>query len=140
MTGRYPRLLQQTITRDGAGRYLPHWPWRMLVGCAMLNLTTREQAEPVLLELFDRWPDPQALAAADSGQLERVLRPTGLHRRRAATLKRMSAALAAGHTGPVGLFGCGGYARDSWAIFALGRRDLSPADRELAAWLEANRA
>jgi hypothetical protein len=66
-------------------------PWRMLVGCILLNLTTRAQVDKVRQELFETWPLPSMMASADTADLEELLRPLGLFKRRAVTLKRFSA-------------------------------------------------
>lgn len=51
--------------------------------------------------LFDRYPDARALAAADPGELERIIRPTGFYRLKASKLLSLAQALADRHGGEV---------------------------------------
>lgn len=48
-------------------------------------------------ELFRRWPDPAALAAAEQSQVETVIRSTGFFRNKAKSLIGMARALVADH-------------------------------------------
>ena len=124
-------MLLQEIYRDD--------PWKMLVGCVLLNRTTRRQVDGVRDELFEKWPTPEAMAAAELEELSSVLRPLGLHRRRAAALARLSSAWLAGFDDVSELPGVGKYARDSWAVFQEGRTDVEPEDRALREYLGLER-
>jgi hypothetical protein len=68
-----------------------YWPdgWKILVCCLCLNLTKRAQMEPVVEEMFRRWPNPSALASASDTDLEDLVRSLGMQRKRTQTLKRM---------------------------------------------------
>jgi endonuclease III len=129
------RPLLQELLRDD--------PWRMLVGCVLLNVTTRTAADRVWPELFERWPTAGDMAAADAAALSRLLAPLGCHNRRAETLRRMSADFLARPPGRADevpcLYGLGDYARDSWAIFQDGDLSVEPSDRVLAEWLSWRR-
>jgi endonuclease III len=93
-------------------------PFWLLVGCCLLNLTRRQQAELVLRQLMERWPTPEALLEADDDELLVLLKPLGLCNRRARTLKRMSAAVILGAELP-NIPGVGEYARRSHSIFCM---------------------
>jgi len=67
-------------------------PWKCLVACILLNQTTREQVDPILSVFLETYPDPQAAVEAELLSLQDIMRPLGLHRRRAVTLKAFSAA------------------------------------------------
>jgi hypothetical protein len=41
---------------------LRHEPWKMLVAVIFLNVTTAKVALPLLGQLFERWPSPEALS------------------------------------------------------------------------------
>jgi methyl-CpG-binding domain protein 4 len=41
---------------------LRHEPWKMLVAVIFLNVTTAKMALPLLGQLFERWPTPEALS------------------------------------------------------------------------------
>lgn len=115
----------------------PDGPWRVLVGCCLLNKTSRKQADRVWPELFLRWPSPSAMASADAADLEELLRPLGFGRVRAKRLVEMSSAYAAGSwSDVVQLPGVGKYASDSWKIFVEGdRSSVDPDDKELKRYL-----
>jgi methyl-CpG-binding domain protein 4 len=112
-------------------------PWHLLVGCLMLNRTTRAQAKKVLLDFFSLVGRPEDLTAVSDGALLAVLRPCGLGRRRLAGLRLLTEDYLAGK--PVsGIRFCGPYARASHEIFVEG---LVPpptevTDAELVAYLE----
>lgn len=100
-------------------------PFWLLVGCCLLNLTRRQQAELVLRQLMERWPTPDALVEADDGELLTVLKPLGLCNRRLRTIKRMAAAVILGAELP-DVPGAGEYARRSYDIFC--RNDLGSTE------------
>ena len=122
MINGYEETLQQILLeQDRTG-------WRMLVGCIMLNCTTRAQVDAVRDELFDRWQNADMLSRADERELEDVIRPLGLYRRRARTLRKFSDWWEQ-HLGVHDLSdriiamdppGVGEYARDSWIVFYQG--------------------
>lgn len=79
--------------------------WKLLVACMMLNCTTRLQVDRVLWRLFLLVPTPEdavALGALRDGgndgfdgksgldRIEEILRPLGLHRKRARALVKLS--------------------------------------------------
>ena len=113
-------------------------PWALVVCCILLNQTSRVQVDPVLCRLLRQMPDAAALASAEPAQLEALLRPLGLHRRRAQTLIDMSRAFLGGSWRRVEeLPGVGKYAADAYAIFCLGRwREVAPSDHALNAYHE----
>ena len=76
--------------------------WKLLVACMMLNCTTRLQVDRVLWRLFLLVPTPEdavALGHTSDGRIdgksgtdriEEILRPLGLHRKRARALVKLS--------------------------------------------------
>lgn len=116
-------------------------PFWMLVACQLVNLTTWEKARVVHAELARRWPTPGHLRRAPRDELEGLLRPLGLFRRRATSLVRLAHEWTVG--GPPRdaddvarrMPGCGRYAADSWAIFVDGRTDVTVTDGKLAWYL-----
>jgi methyl-CpG-binding domain protein 4 len=99
----------------------------------MLNLTTRKQVDSVIYEFFRRWPDPHALIAAPNHDVEDLIRPLGMWKKRTQTLKRFSAEyLRPGWKTAKDLYGCGKYADDCWHIFCVGDWALvQPRDQAL---------
>ena len=108
-------------------------PWALLLCCILLNQTTRAQVDPVLASLLCRFPDAAALATAGVAEVEEILRPLGLHRRRARTLIAFSIEFLKGAwRRPDELPGIGQYACDAHAIFCEGRwKRVEPMDHAL---------
>jgi len=73
------------------------------------------------------------LAEADLEDLQKLIKPLGMWRRRARTLKRFSEEyLLGGWNTAKDLYGCGKYADDSWQIFCQGVwRSVDPDDHAL---------
>jgi hypothetical protein len=69
---------------------LRHDPWKMLVAVIFLNVTTAKMALPLLAQLFERWPTPEALSQADFDELSAFLYPIGLYNTRAKRLIEFS--------------------------------------------------
>lgn len=117
-------------------------PWRVLVVCALLNLTSRDQVRPILDELFGRWPHPEAMALSGP-DLEEFLQPLGLGEQRARRLRRMSEeymgldVLSGWHVGQ--LHACGAYSADAFRVFCQGDISFLPGDRVLRAYVEGLR-
>ena len=99
----------------------------------MLNLTTRKQVDSVIHEFFRRWPDSESLNKADAAELEDLIKPLGMWRKRSQTLLRFNREYMAGAWSTAkDLYGCGKYADDCWRIFCLGEwRDVQPNDHAL---------
>ena len=129
-------------------RYAKEDPWRMLVVCQLLNLTQRKQMEPLLDELFRRWPDAYTMSGAMLTELMKFLRPLGNARTKAVRLVNMSLTWwqweRSGEDlpGPEfvrNLYGCGPYAVDSYNYFVLGdTSDFESGDSKLAMWRKEN--
>lgn len=118
-------------------------PWRMLLTCSALNLTSWKQVDPVMERFFGRWPTPQEFLGSTHDQVVEILRPLGFYNRRARTWKRLTEAWLRldnpTRTEISKLPGVGQYALDSWCIFI--ERDLSvePTDKVLAEWIREAR-
>jgi methyl-CpG-binding domain protein 4 len=111
------------------------WPdaWRILIACLMLNLTTRKQVDGVIYDFFRRWPSPDALVTAEVTEIETLIKPLGMWKKRSQTLIRFSREyMAGGWKTAADLHGCGKYADDCWRIFCVGDwRSVSPNDHAL---------
>ncbi len=121
-------------------------PWKVLVICQCLNQTTWKQAEPALKKIFDRWPNPEALAAVgETGHgterldLQAILKPLGLLDQRFRRLISMSDGFRKLYAilgdewnkYDINLFpGCGRYAFDAWRLFVL-KKPTVPLDERL---------
>ena len=76
-------------------------PFELLVATVLSAQTTDVRVNLTTPELFARFPDPAAMAAADPEVLEEILRPTGFFRAKARSLLGLSRALVDEHGGQV---------------------------------------
>jgi endonuclease-3 len=76
-------------------------PFQLLVATILSAQCTDVRVNQVTPELFRRWPDAPALAAADRAELEGVIRPTGFFRNKAKSLIGMARAVVADHDGRI---------------------------------------
>lgn len=100
------------------------WPneWVILLCCMLLNCTTRRTVEKVLPRLLEKYPDAEAMAAADEGELSDIIRCLGFGNRRAKNIVNMSRAYVYDDwTHPSQLPGIGEYASAAWEIFVKNR-------------------
>lgn len=67
--------------------------FQLLVATILSAQCTDAKVNEVTPRLFATWPGPAELAAANPGQLEELIRPTGFFRVKARSLQGMSAAL-----------------------------------------------
>jgi len=126
--------------------------WQMLVGCILLNQTSRAQVDGVYPELFRYFPGPYSvedLTDEELASLAIIIKPLGLQNVRALRLRQFSARWIDTidirehdiETMPLTdwelrqLPGIGDYAVDSYAIFVRGELDRQPQDKELKRYL-----
>jgi endonuclease-3 len=76
-------------------------PWELLVATVLSAQCTDQRVNQVTPGLFERWPDPEALAKARLEEIEEVIRPTGFFRNKASSLLESARALVADHGGAV---------------------------------------
>lgn len=116
-------------------------PWKLLVACMLLNKTAGTQVRKVIWELFQLCPTPAAAVAADVQQVQALIQPLGLFRKRALAIQQLSQDyLYKQWRHPTELFGIGKYAADAYLMFCRGRwREVQPEDKDLRRyreWLE----
>lgn len=118
-------MVQQQI--DGA--------WQHMVGVIMLNQTDRRQVKPLLPQFLARWPTPESLLRSRIIDIEDMIKPLGMWRRRARTLYKMSIDfLDWDGEDTLELYGIGRYGDESYRIFFKGER-FEPQDKELRSYL-----
>ena len=84
------------------GTALVHGSNFELLICVVLSAQTTDlSVNKVSSELFRRWPDAAALAAADLNDVEDVIRTIGLYRTKAANIVKLSAILSERYGGEV---------------------------------------
>jgi endonuclease-3 len=76
-------------------------PFELLVATILSAQTTDVRVNAVTPELFRRYPDAPALAAADRAQVEQVIASTGFFRAKTESLLRLGVALVENHGGAV---------------------------------------
>ena len=68
-------------------------PWRLLVMGRLSAQCTDARVNIVCRELFSKYPDAESMANADVTEIERIVKPCGLYRMKAANIKAASATL-----------------------------------------------
>lgn len=123
-----PRSPYNLLQEDHA-----HDPWRVLVICMLLNMTTGVQVRDVLWDLFSLCPNAEAAIDADPIELQSVIQSLGLQRKRAAMIQRFSREyLSDKWTHVTQLHGIGKYGADAYAIFCTGMwHQVKPNDHML---------
>lgn len=76
-------------------------PFQLLCATILSAQCTDKRVNLVTPALFSRWPDARALAGAEQGAVEEVIRSTGFFRSKAKSLVGMARALVASHDGDV---------------------------------------
>ncbi len=76
-------------------------PFELLVATVLSAQTTDVRVNQVTPQLFARYPSPASLAAADRGELEEMIKPTGFFRAKSDALLKMSGRLVEAFDGRV---------------------------------------
>ena len=118
-------LIQEQLWED---------PWKIFAVCIFCNLTKRVNAEPYFWECLSLWPNPDAMSNADPREIEVMIQPLGLSKRRSKALVQMSKDYLQKDwkDNPEVLYGIGKYASDAYRIFCLGEwKKVKPKDGAL---------
>ncbi len=76
-------------------------PWELLVATVLSAQCTDARVNQVTPDLFASWPGPAELAAARQEAVESIIRPTGMFRRKAASLRALAERIETDHGGRV---------------------------------------
>ena len=76
-------------------------PWELLVATVLSAQTTDVMVNLVTPKLFDAYPGPAELAAADREDVERMIQPTGFFRAKTTSIKGLAAAVLDRYGGEV---------------------------------------
>lgn len=123
-------LLEEELYQD---------PWKLLISCMLLNKTSATQVRQVIWKLFERYPTPHSMVAALNDDLEQLLQPLGLFRKRAQALRLFSRDyIEKDWSDPRELYGIGTYASDAYTIFCVpgGWRTVKPDDKDLKLYVD----
>ena len=132
--------MEQSDTRMIQEIYLDD-PWKLLVGCIMLNQTSNKQVRPVIKKFFEKWPDPISVIQAKDDEMIEILRPLGFYNRRTRSIKDFSIdwICKKGWKKASELKGIGKYGEDSYEIFVNKNRKVNPTDKVLIRYLNEHR-
>jgi endonuclease-3 len=72
-------------------------PFQLLIATILAAQCTDERVNAVTPKLFERFPDPPAMAAAEIEEIEELVRSTGFFHNKAKSIKGAAAALARDH-------------------------------------------
>ena len=75
--------------------------YELLVATILSAQCTDERVNKVTPELFRRFPDPEALAVADQGEVEEIIHSTGFFRNKTKSLLGMADAVVERHGGEI---------------------------------------
>jgi endonuclease-3 len=76
-------------------------PFQLLAATILSAQTTDQNVNGVTPQLFARWPTPQALAEAETAEVEQVVQSTGFFRQKTRSLLGMARALVERYEGQV---------------------------------------
>lgn len=76
-------------------------PFRVLISTILSQRTRDEMTERASRQLFAKYDTPGALASADRDDLERLIKPVGFYRQKAAQIRNVSQVLLSRHGGIV---------------------------------------
>ncbi|ONK60976.1 uncharacterized protein A4U43_C08F24700 [Asparagus officinalis] len=108
-------------------------PWRVLIICMLLNITSGVQVNRVLDEIFALCPNAEAATNVRQEDLASLIKPLGLSDLRSKRMMKLSRQyLENDWTHVTQLHGVGKYAADAYAIFCVGKPDqVVPEDHKL---------
>ncbi|KAL0269652.1 UNVERIFIED_CONTAM: hypothetical protein PYX00_007307 [Menopon gallinae] len=152
--GSKPEIVRKRPRRDNAWipprspyhliqEILYHDPWKLLLCTMFLHKSNGKTAIPVFWQFIDKWGSPEEVISADEQEIEEILKPLGLHRKRAVMLKRFSEEyITKSWKYPIELHGIGKYGNDSYKIFCVNEwHTVHPKDSKLVLyhnWLLQN--
>jgi len=114
-----------------------HDPWKMLIGCIMLNQTSNKNVRQVIYSFFDRWPNPQSVLNTSPDEIREHIRPLGFYNMRTDRIIRFCREyINKTFTKASELYGIGKYADDSYEIFIKGNLNVEPTDKILIRYLD----
>ncbi|MFB1483739.1 endonuclease III [Corallococcus sp. RDP092CA] len=98
-----PVVLERLREKYPDAKYELNWstPFELLVATILAAQCTDERVNRVTAELWKKYDGPQALADADTAELEEDLKPTGFFKQKTRTVQAMSRALLDAHQGQV---------------------------------------
>ena len=116
-----------------------HDPFKLLVGCIMLNQTNNKQVWEVVENFFDRFPSAESITEDSFSEIREITRTLGFYNRRSNQIIKFSNDWLNKPFKRVSeLYGIGKYAEDSYEIFVNGNLNVNPTDKVLLKYLRIN--
>lgn len=105
-------------------------PYKILLAEILLRKTTRGQVKELFEELIRRYPNPEKLASAGIKELEKIIEPLGMQKKRALLLIKLAKTIVENYRGSVPeernellkLPGVGPYSANAVLCFAYGKQ------------------
>jgi len=103
-----------------------------------LNQTNRKQVKAVLPKLFKRWAThTELLSSANISDLEKILKPLGMQKKKAERIYRMSQQFSNWNgDDATELYGIGKYGSDSYKLFYKDEVPTDVGDHELNRYIQ----
>jgi len=118
--------------------YLKDNPFRMLIGCILLNQTHHRQVWPIIDPFFKRFPTPESITENDFEEIRDMIRGAGFYNRRSSSIIKFAKAWQSGFDDVSELPGIGKYAKDSYEIFVNGNKNIDVTDKVLTRYLNGD--
>jgi methyl-CpG-binding domain protein 4 len=113
-----------------------HDPWKLLIGCIMLNQTSNKNVRQVIYSFFNKWSTPQSVINADPDDIREHIRSLGFYNVRTSRIQQFSREyIEKRFIRASELHGIGKYADDSYEIFIKGNLNVNPTDKILIRYL-----
>lgn len=111
--------------------------WKICVISIILSISNSSRSRPIIEQFFVRFPDPSSAVKAKQYELEALLLPTGLHRKKAERIQILSRRISNGGWESVDdLPYMGQHGRENFQIFVKGELIDEPSDKELKKFIE----
>jgi adenine-specific DNA glycosylase len=112
-------------------------PWKVLMCCIMLNLTSHKQVRPMVHQFFKRFSSPSEIIKADASEIISFIRSLGMYNRRTSVMKKFSEAYLSFNLAddPKKLPGIGEYASDAFNILINNDYSIQPNDGPLTQYV-----
>ena len=127
------------FTRQLIQEKYAHDPFKMLVGCIMLNQTNNKQVWEVVENFFNRFPSAESISEDSFSEIREITRTLGFYNRRSNQIIKFSNDWLNKPFKRVSeLYGIGKYAEDSYEIFVNRNLNVNPTDKVLLKYLRIN--
>ncbi len=103
-TERLAKIMQALSKNQGKTMLasMSEWqPWKVVISTILSARSRDETTLPICIELFKKYPTPQALAAANRLEIERLIKKTGFYKNKAVFIMESSRMISEDFSGNV---------------------------------------